>query len=56
MVDRVVQIYGGTGYLAEYEAGRCFRDARIERIYEGATQTLQLLIAKHMLRKWMAQG
>ena len=54
VVDRVVQIYGGAGYLAEYEAERYFRDARIYRIYEGTTQILQLQIAKHMLREWEA--
>ena len=54
VVDRVAQIYGGAGYLAEYEAERFFRDARIYRIYEGTTQILQLQIAKHMLRDWAA--
>ena len=52
VVDRVVQIYGGAGYLAEYDAERFFRDARIYRIYEGTTQILQLQIAKHMLREF----
>lgn len=55
VVDRVVQIYGGAGYLAEYDAERFFRDARIYRIYEGTTQILQLQIAKHMLRDFRAQ-
>lgn len=54
VVDRVVQVYGGAGYLAEYDAERFFRDARIYRIYEGTTQILQLQIAKHMLREWAA--
>ena len=54
VADRVVQIYGGAGYLAEYDAERFFRDARIYRIYEGTTQILQLQIAKHMLREWAA--
>ncbi len=52
VVDRVVQIYGGAGYLAEYDAERFFRDARVYRIYEGTTQILQLQIAKHLLREW----
>ena len=56
VVDRVVQIYGGAGYLAEYDAERFFRDARIYRIYEGTTQILYLQIAKHMLRDWAAQN
>lgn len=55
VVDRVVQIYGGAGYLAEYDAERFYRDARIYRIYEGTTQILQLQIAKHMLREWEAE-
>ncbi|MFW2851358.1 acyl-CoA dehydrogenase family protein [Sphingomonas sp. TX0543] len=56
VVDRCVQVYGGAGYLAEYDAERFFRDARIYRIYEGTTQILQLQIAKHMLREFNAQG
>jgi acyl-CoA dehydrogenase len=52
VVDRCVQVYGGAGYLAEYDAERFFRDARIYRIYEGTTQILQLQIAKHMLREF----
>ncbi|MBU6267278.1 MAG: acyl-CoA dehydrogenase family protein [Sphingomonadales bacterium] len=51
-VDRCVQVYGGAGYLAEYDAERFFRDARVYRIYEGTTQILQLQIAKHMLREF----
>ncbi|MGH6615422.1 acyl-CoA dehydrogenase family protein [Sphingomonas sp.] len=52
VADRCVQIYGGAGYLAEYEAERFFRDARVYRIYEGTTQILQLVIAKNMLREF----
>lgn len=54
VVDACVQVYGGAGYLAEYDAERFFRDARIYRIYEGTTQILQLQIAKHMLREFRA--
>lgn len=54
IMDRVVQLYGGAGYLAEYDAERFFRDARVYRIYEGTTQILQLQIAKHMLREFAA--
>ena len=50
VADRCVQIYGGAGYLAEYEAERFYRDSRIYTIYEGTTQILQLVIAKNMLR------
>lgn len=52
IADRTVQIYGGAGYMAEYEAERFFRDVRVYRIYEGTTQILQLVIAKAMLREF----
>ena len=45
-------LLGGAGYLAEYDAERFFRDARIFRIYEGTTQIQQLVIAKQMLREY----
>ncbi len=54
VADRCVQIHGGAGYLAEYEAERFFRDSRIYRIYEGTTQIMQLVIAKQMLRNFAA--
>ena len=56
VVDRVVQIHGGAGYLAEYDAERLFRDARVYRIYEGTTQVQQLVIAKQMIRDFQGQG
>jgi len=49
IVDRVVQIYGGAGYLREYEAERFFRDSRIFRIYEGTSEIMQLVIARQLL-------
>jgi acyl-CoA dehydrogenase len=55
VTDRVVQIHGGAGYLAEYAAERFYRDARLYRIYEGTTQILQLLIARNMLKDFAAQ-
>lgn len=54
IADRCVQIYGGSGYMAEYEAERFYRDARVYRIYEGTTQILQLVIARAMLKEFAA--
>ncbi|MCA1748005.1 MAG: acyl-CoA dehydrogenase family protein [Parasphingopyxis sp.] len=56
VVDRVVQIHGGAGYLKEYDAERFFRDARLYRIYEGTTQIQQLVIAKNMIRDFAASA
>lgn len=50
IADRAVQIYGGAGYMSEYEVERFYRDVRLYRIYEGTTQIQQLVIAKNMLR------
>ncbi|MEZ5921332.1 MAG: acyl-CoA dehydrogenase family protein [Parvularculaceae bacterium] len=55
VADRVVQIHGGAGYLAEYDAERFYRDVRIYRIYEGTTQIQQLVIAKNMIRDFAAR-
>jgi len=52
IVDRVVQIHGGAGYLQEYEAERFYRDSRIFRIYEGTTEIMQLVIAKEALKEY----
>lgn len=55
VVDRVVQIHGGAGYLKEYDAERFFRDARLYRIYEGTTQIQQLVIARTMIREFAGE-
>ena len=52
IVDRVVQIYGGAGYLQEYDAERFYRDSRVFRIFEGTTEIMQLVIAKSVLREY----
>lgn len=52
IADRCVQIYGGAGYMAEYEAERFYRDTRVYRIYEGTTQILQVVIAKAMVKEF----
>ena len=52
VADRVVQIHGGAGYLAEYDAERFYRDARLYRIYEGTSEILQLVIARSLLKDY----
>lgn len=54
-----VQIHGGMGYMAEFDAERFYRDARITNIYEGTTQ-LQIVAAigglvKGTLNEWISE-
>ena len=48
VVDRCVQLHGGYGYMTEYSVGRAFADARITRIYGGATEIMKEIIGKSL--------
>ncbi len=50
IVDDAVQIHGGAGVLAESTVDRLYRAVRALRIYEGATEIQQLVIARELLR------
>jgi acyl-CoA dehydrogenase len=52
IADRALQIFGGSGYIADYPVERLYRDARAVRIYEGTSQILQLVIARTMLKRY----
>jgi acyl-CoA dehydrogenase len=51
VADRAVQIFGGAGYVADHGIERFYRDVRIFRIYEGASQIQQVVIARETLKR-----
>ncbi len=51
VADRVVQIFGGAGYVKGHAIERFYRDVRVFRIYEGTSQMHLINIAKRLLRE-----
>lgn len=50
VIDAAVQMWGGLGVVSEQPVERLYREIRALRIYEGATEVQQLIIAREMLR------
>jgi acyl-CoA dehydrogenase len=50
VADRAVQIFGGSGYIADHGIERFYRDVRLFRLYEGTSQIQQIVIARNMVR------
>ena len=51
MLDENIQIHGGNGYVKDYPAERHFRDARVNRIFEGTNEINRLLIPGMLVRR-----
>jgi alkylation response protein AidB-like acyl-CoA dehydrogenase len=56
VIDAAVQMFGGLGVTSGHPAEQLYREIRALRIYEGATEVQQLIIAREILREAPARS
>jgi acyl-CoA dehydrogenase len=51
VADEAIQIHGGMGLMDDLPLERIWRDARVERIWEGTSEIQRHIISRHLLRE-----
>lgn len=52
IVTDALQIYGGKGYLEQYQIQKLFRDAKLYQIYEGTSQIQRYVISRYLFKEY----
>ena len=55
VIDSLLQLFGGYGYMTEYPISRFFVDARIQRIYGGTNEIMKEIVARGILGRWLKE-
>jgi alkylation response protein AidB-like acyl-CoA dehydrogenase len=53
--DRVVQVFGGRGYMRTTAAERLWRELRVDRIWEGTSEIQRLIVARSLERRGVTE-
>ncbi|ORY44888.1 isobutyryl-CoA dehydrogenase [Rhizoclosmatium globosum] len=51
VTDEAIQLHGGYGYLNDYPVGQYMRDLRVNRILEGTSEVMRMIVAREIIKE-----